>query len=308
MMKTRAYKMISPIYDSPSGIPGRREYVNPLPIGVYSRTDNNCKDHLSAHRADYYTILLVTKGQGRLTTGTRSYYIDEPMIIFVHPSEVISWKELSVAQEGYACFFNRRLLDERPLLKTIIDKYHLFDSRNKNIIRMKPADVPVLGGIFASMQQEQLSGNRLNDDAIQTYLQLLLIQCARITDFKASGQVSEEHKHVHEFFGLLEREITNVNYTNPVSMKTAKEFAANLQVHPNYLNTLLKKHTGQNVSTHIRTRLLEQAKNLLLRTDWTLQDIGYCIGFAEQPNFSLFFKKNAGVTPAAYRKQLRIRN
>lgn len=308
MMKAPAYKMISPLSDFPDRIPGMREYVNPLPIRVYSRADNNCKAHLSSHRGDFYTILLVTKGQGMLTVGTRSYYIDEPMIIFLHPSEVISWKELSVEQDGYACFFNRRLLDERPLLKTTIDKYHLFDSCNKNIIRLKHADVPVLTGIFGSMQQEQLSGNRLNDDAIQTYLQLLLIQCARITDFKAPGHVSEEHKHVQEFFSLLEREITNVNYTNPISMKTAKEFAANLHVHPNYLNTLLKKHTGQNVSTHIRTRLLEEAKKLLLRTDWTLQDIGYCIGFAEQPNFSLFFKKNAGVTPAEYRKQLRIRN
>lgn len=308
MMKTPAYKMSSPLCDFPDRIPGMREYVNPLPIQVYSRADNNCKDHLSSHRGDFYTILLVTKGQGMLAVGTRSYYIEEPMIIFLHPSEVISWKELSVEQEGYACFFNRRLLDERPLLKMTIEKYHLFDSVNNNIIRLRHADVPVLNGIFGSMQQEQLSGNRLNDDAIQTYLQLLLIQCARITDFKAPDHAAEEHRHVHEFFGLLEREITNVNYTNPISMKTAKEFAANLNVHPNYLNTLLKKHTGQNVSTHIRTRLLEEAKNLLLQTDWTLQDIGYCIGFAEQPNFSLFFKKNAGVTPAEYRRKLGIKN
>jgi AraC-like DNA-binding protein len=251
---------------------------------------------------------MVTKGEGMLTVGTRTYYIDEPMIIFMHPSDVISWKELSANQEGFGCSFGRRLLDEHLLLKTTIEKYHLFDTHSSNIIRLRHTDVAVLNDIFSNMQQEEVLGKRLNEDAIQTYLQLLLIQCARITDYKAPVYVSDEYRHVREFFSLLEREITNVNYTSPISMKTAKEFAASLNVHPNYLNTLLKKHTGQNVSTHIRTRLLEEAKSLLLQTNWTLQDIGYCIGFAEQPNFSLFFKKNAGITPTEFRKTVGVRH
>nr|WP_254092972.1 helix-turn-helix domain-containing protein [Dawidia soli] len=34
-----------------------------------------------------------------------------------------------------------------------------------------------------------------------------------------------------------------------------------------------------------------------------MQDIGYSIGFAKQPNFNLIFKKNTGITPAEFRKQ-----
>ncbi|SHM16982.1 AraC family transcriptional regulator [Chitinophaga sp. CF418] len=169
--------------------------------------------------------------------------------------------------------------------------------------RLSPADISVLNGIFANMEQEERSGERLTEDAIQTYLQLLMIQSTRISAFKAPRHVSDEYKHVHEFFSLLEKETANVNYNNPIARKTAKEFAASLDMHPNYLNTLLKKHTGQNVSTHIRKRLLEEAKMLLLQTNWTLQEIGYSIGFAEQPNFSLFFKKNTGITPAEFRRR-----
>lgn len=252
---------------------------------------------------DFYKILMITKGIGLLAVGTSTYYIDAPMIVFVHPSDIISWKKLSDDHEGYVCLFSKDLLDRHAVLKTTIEKYLLSRGKHKNIIRLSAADVTVLSGIFVSMEQEEMSGNRLNEDAIQTYLQLLMIQSARISDFKEPDYVSDEYKHVHEFFNLLEKETANVNYTNPIAMKTAKEFAASLDMHPNYLNTLLKKHTGQNVSTHIRNRLLEEAKNLLLQTDWTLQDIGYSIGFAEQPNFSLFFKKNAGVTPAEFRRR-----
>lgn len=173
----------------------------------------------------------------------------------------------------------------------------------RDFIRLLPADITVLKRIFANMEQEEALGHRLNEDAIQSYLQLLMIRSNRISEFKEPDHVPDEYRYVHAFFHLLERETSNVHYAHPVAMKTAKEFAASLDVHPNYLNTLLKKHTGKNVSTHIRNRLLEEAKLLLLKTDWTLQDIGYSIGFAEQPNFSLFFKKNAGVTPAEFRRK-----
>ncbi|MBW8688037.1 AraC family transcriptional regulator [Chitinophaga rhizophila] len=287
---------------SPYNIPVTTGDFSPLPIRVYSRVSRDCNNCITPHRRDFYQVLMITKGEGMLTVGARSYYIDEPVLVLIHPADVISWKSLSVIQEGFDCLFTRRLLDEFPLLKTTIEKYQLFDTGCRNIIRLAAADMHSLNSIFSSMQQEELTGNPLHADAMQTYLQLLLIQCARITDFKAPDHVSDEDRYVHAFFSLLEREITNVHYATPIAMKTAKEFAANLHVHPNYLNSLLKKRTGLNISTHIRNRLLEVAKQLLLQTDWTLQDIGYSIGFAEQPNFSSFFRKNAGMTPASYRK------
>jgi AraC-like DNA-binding protein len=96
--------------------------------------------------------------------------------------------------------------------------------------------------------------------------------------------------------------MTGISFTSPIRIRTAKEFANSLNIHPNYLNVLLKKQTGKNVSSHIRSRLLEEAKILLLHTNWNLQDIASSMGFSEQSNFHLFFKKNTGFTPAAFRR------
>lgn len=93
-----------------------------------------------------------------------------------------------------------------------------------------------------------------------------------------------------------------VNCDAPLNMRTAKEFAANMLLHPNYLNRVLKKHTGQNVSAHIKGRILDECKALLLQTNWTLEQISYAIGFSDQPNFNFFFKKNTGLTPSEFRK------
>lgn len=283
-------------------IPVTRDTLYPLPVRVFDRKITSCRNYLSAHRREFYKIMMVTEGTGNMTIGRKSYYIDQPTILFLHPSDIVTWKRMSEEKAGYSMLFKKSLVDKHAALKSTIEKYHLFTDKQQNVIRLKPENVTILNNLFVRMQEEESSGNHLNEEIIQTYLQLLIIECARITDFPEPDVINEEFGVVHEFFRLLEEETAHINYTSPINIKTAKEFAASLNIHPNYLNLLLKKHTGQNVSTHIRNRLVEEAKALLLQTSWSLQDIGYSIGFAEQSNFNLFFKKNTGLTPARFRK------
>lgn len=283
-------------------VPAIRDNFHPLPIRILDRRENACKNYLSANRREFYKVMMVAGGTGLMTIGRNSYYIDKPTILFLHPADIITWRRLSDDHSGYVCMFKRQLIDKHPSLKATMDKYPLFADKSQQVISLQPEHVAVLNHLFVRMHEEELSRNSFNEDAIQHYLQLLMIECARITNFATPEHTSDEYGHVHEFFRLLEEETSHINSDAPISLKTAKEFAASLSVHPNYLNLLLKKHTGQNVSTHIRNRLVEEAKTLLLQTTWAIQDIGYSLGFAEQSNFNLFFKKNTGFTPAKFRK------
>ena len=139
---------------------------------------------------------------------------------------------------------------------------------------------------------------------MQALLQLLIVDSIKAAHIPQPDWISVEYSRICQFFDLLEKEMSDISFTNPLRIRTAKEFANSLNIHPNYLNVLLKKQTGQNVSAHIRTRLLEEAKTLLLHTNWNLQDIAYSMGFSEQSNFHLFFKKNTGFTPAAFRRSI----
>jgi AraC-like DNA-binding protein len=235
--------------------------------------------------------------------GMNTYYIDEPTLLFIPPTEIISWKSLADHSKAYYCVFKKTFVDEHPNLKTVIDKFHLFSDPGRWVVRLKDKEVPALVKLFEQMEDETASGSPLAEDTIQAYLQLVMIESIKIANYPKPDSTNDEFRHIHQFFHLLERETASINYINPIRIKTAKEFAADLSLTPNYLNALLKKHTGQNVSTHIRNRLLDESKALLLQTDWTVQDIGYAIGFADQPNFSTFFKKLTGITPIDFRKQ-----
>ncbi|MRG44618.1 helix-turn-helix domain-containing protein [Chitinophaga sp. SYP-B3965] len=299
-------RSINLLKDIPDLVPIHREGFHKLSIRVFDRNEHNCMNYLSPNRREFYKVLMITEGTGVFTLGIHTYFIEEPTIIFIHPNDIISWKNLSEAAGGYYILFKKQVLETHPVLKSAIDRYSLFSDKNKSVIRLSGENMQVIKGIFSKMQEEELSGNVFNEEMMQTYLQLIIIESARVANFPAPAHTSEEYRHVHDFFKLLEQATAQINTSNPVGKKTAKEFAATLAVHPNHLNTLLKKHTGQNVSTHIRNRLLEEAKVLLVQTNWPLKDIGYCIGFPEQPNFNLFFKKNTGFTPAEFRKSIHL--
>lgn len=283
-------------------LPVSREYFEDWNIRVVSRQMDPCKNYLSPNRRDFYKILYISKGGGVLTIGTHTFYIDEPTIIFLHPSGIVSWKNISEESDGYYILFKKRYMDAQPILKAAMEKYELFNKIEKNVIRLEKKHLPIFNHWCEEMIQQLEQQNHLTDDRLQTYMQMLMIESVEVANFPKPDVITEEYRHVHDFFQLLETETAQLTEGHPIKIKTAKEFANSLSIHPNHLNALLKKHTGENVSKHIKNRLLEESKALLIQTNWSLQDIGYTIGFSDQPNFSQFFKKNIGITPQAFRK------
>jgi AraC family transcriptional activator of pobA len=302
MKTTIDLKQIDTLRNLPDMIPVLRDFYEDWTVKVFNREYHECRNYLSPNRRDFYKVLFITEGSGVFTMGLNTYYIDEPTLLYIHPNDIISWKNLSDKPSGYYVLFKKEFINSFPNLKSTIDKFTLYTDKSKSVIRLSESEVPVINNLFIKMQEEEDINGTYKEDSIQAYIQLLMVESMKLGKYPKPDAVTEEFSHIHHFFNLLEKETSNINYNSPIRMRTAKEFAADLAIHPNYLNELLKKHTGQNASTHIRIRLLDEAKVLLLQTDWNLNNISYSMGFSDQPNFSFFFKKNTGITPVEFRK------
>lgn len=287
----RNFPELTPIY---------REGYDAKQIKVFNREIEDCRNYLSANRRDFYKILMITGGDGIFTLGLTKYHIDKPTLFFIHPNDIISWQKTSGESAGYYLLFKKDFINHHPMLKATMERLSLFNDKSKSVIGVEEKDLPGFMRLWESMYNEQ--ENQLGHEAIQAYIQLLMIDSTRMAKTIVAESTSEDYDHIHRFFGLLEEEVSGINYEKPIRLRTALEFADSLQLHPNYLNRILKKRTGQNVSTHIKGRLLDECKALLLQTSWSLEQISYAVGFSDQPNFNFFFKKNTGFTPNAFRK------
>lgn len=73
---------------------------------------------------------------------------------------------------------------------------------------------------------------------------------------------------------------------------------------PNYFGDLIKKETGRSALDYIQFKMMNLAKDLLLRPDKSIGEIAYYLGYQYPQYFSRAFRKAAGCTPNEYRRSI----
>ena len=68
----------------------------------------------------------------------------------------------------------------------------------------------------------------------------------------------------------------------------------------------IKEKSGMNPSTYIKTKRLKKAHQLILKTERTITDIAYSVGFNCNTYFSTCFSEYYGFPPSQLRKKWKI--
>ncbi|MCG2613494.1 AraC family transcriptional regulator [Terrimonas sp. NA20] len=118
-------------------------------------------------------------------------------------------------------------------------------------------------------------------------------------DIKEIGRTSEI---VREFKILMEKHYRELSMGTLEKANRVQEYADQLFLHPNYLNSVIKNATGKSVGNWITEKTITEAKSLLRNSDIPLKEISYRLGFMEPQNFSTFFKKHTQRTPLMFRQ------
>jgi AraC family transcriptional activator of pobA len=80
--------------------------------------------------------------------------------------------------------------------------------------------------------------------------------------------------------------------------------ADRLNISPGYLSDLLKQESGKTALEHIHIYLISEAKNRLIGEDQSVSEIAYALGFENLSYFSRLFKKEVGISPNVFKKQV----
>jgi len=99
----------------------------------------------------------------------------------------------------------------------------------------------------------------------------------------------------------LERQFPIDDTHQRINLRSASEFAKQLNVHVNHLNRAVKDTTEKTTTLLIAERILQEAKILLKHSVWTVSDISYALGFTEVTRFNNFFKKHVLLSPLKFR-------
>lgn len=152
------------------------------------------------------------------------------------------------------------------------------------------------------MVAEQDSSYIFKDELIRNYINLIIHEALKLQP----SENQPEHRNAavritSVFLELLERQFPIESINRPLELKTAQDFAKQLSIHVNHLNSSVKEVTGKPTTAHIADRIISEAKALLQHTDWNIADIAYALGFDYPTYFNNFFKKKTGFIPKTAR-------
>lgn len=258
----------------------------------------------SYNRRDFYKISLVTNGWPpcQLYYGSlEPIEIDRPALVLLNPIVPHSWSvpERTIATEGFFCVFDDDFIQASSQLVGISNQ--LFVEQESPVYFPNQTEQEFLTGLYTSMRMEADTDYNDKEDLFRSYLSLIFhkaIQMRR-TENLTHNALS---RIATAFLGLLRRQFPVDLPLQPIKLKKASDFADNLAVHVNHLNTAVQKATGKSTSSHISEQLFAEAKSLLSFTRYTVAEIAFGLGFEYQSYFNRFFKKHAGVTPSDFRK------
>lgn len=93
------------------------------------------------------------------------------------------------------------------------------------------------------------------------------------------------------------------NYHRPLSLE---DIASEVHLNRTYLSSLFKKETKTNLSDYLQGCRIDAAKELLLHSEQSVQQVSEQVGILDAAYFSKIFNKHVGITPVEFRKRNKI--
>jgi len=249
-------------------------------------------------RRDYFKIMLVV-GNSQVHYADKVVEVKKQALSFSNPQIPYKWEHLDNIRSGAYCIFNQHFFHQYGNL----NQYSVFQPNGNHIFELNDEQVSKLQSIYDRMFDEINSDYTHKYDVLRTNVFELIhfalkMEPSAILDKKA---IHASQRISTLFLELLERQFPIDDNHQKINLRSASDYANQLNVHVNHLNRAVKETTEKTTSQLIAERFLQEAKILLKHSAWSVSEIAYALGFTEVTHFNNFFKKYVQISPLKFR-------
>lgn len=245
------------------------------------------------HRNNFYTVMVVQGGAGWHSIDFTSYNFRSGDVFFISPGQVHTFNSVKNAT-GYIILFSAEFFSMRYNNNVLLEFPFFHSHHNAPQAAIPKKAVSRIRHLIQMLEQEHTGHQPHKDKVLRSYLNILLFELHRIyIPLHPQPDTPSNLSVVRQFEQLIEEHFTQ--------KKQVHEYARQLCMSPNYLNSIVGRITGKSAGQMIRERVMIEARRLLIHTEMTVAEIGYELGFNDNSYFTRFFKKYAAQTPEAFR-------
>jgi AraC family transcriptional activator of pobA len=249
-------------------------------------------------RRDFYKIMFVV-GNLEMAYADRVVTIQKQALFFSNPQIPYKCGQLELIEDGVYCIFNRNFF----LNFGDLSQYSVFQPNGNRVFELTDEQADQVRVIYQKMNDELQSDYAFKYDVLRNLVFELI-------HFAMKMQPASEHEKIQVnasqristiFLELLERQFPIEENHPKINLRSASDFADQLNIHVNHLNRAVKETTQKTTTQLIAERLLQEAKVLLRYSKWNVAEIAFALGFTEVTHFNNFFKKYVEVSPTKFR-------
>jgi AraC family transcriptional activator of pobA len=246
------------------------------------------------NRWSYHRIGLIKKGSGEFITGIYQYKATKNTLVVIPARVITSSKNWTLDMEGYIGLFNIDFFLQINFPHQHIENKKILMGCAQPFIQLSDEHAAEIAAIFETMLEENRADRPGKNELIALKVIELLIHSERLFDEQLNFEANLPLVDIVKTFS----DLVEANF---IQERTVSFYADRLHVHPNYLNSLIKKQTGRTAKESIQNRLLLEIKYLLHSTNLTIKEIASQLGFNDANYFSSFFTRLENLSPKKYR-------
>jgi AraC family transcriptional regulator, transcriptional activator of pobA len=249
-------------------------------------------------RRDFYKIMLVV-GDIDMCYADKVVSIKKQALFFSNPQIPYTCAHLERIETGFYCIFNQHFFHKFGNLT----HYSVFQPTGNHVFELSDEQVEQLNPIYKKMFEEIKSDYVHKYDVLRNLVFELLHFAMKMLPSAQfdKQQINAAQRISTLFLELLERQFPIDENHPSVNLRSASDFANQLNVHVNHLNRAVKETTQKTTSQIIAERVLQESKILLRHSKWNVAEIAYALGFTEVTHFNNFFKKHTQTNPSTFR-------
>jgi AraC family transcriptional activator of pobA len=253
--------------------------------------------------SDFYMIGFKKLIAGVILYGRTRYDHESGSMLFFKPRQVIEMKNLEMDEDGFIMFIHEDYLNGHSLYD-LIKKYHFFDYEINEALHLSPSEEKTTWELYHKIETEYHNNqDEYSRELILANVDTMLKYSQRFYKRQFINRAELAGKTVTRFNTEIDRYVAS-GQLSLKGLPSVNYMAERLNISAGYLSDVLKQESGKTALEHIHIYLMAEAKNKLIGGDNSVSEIAYALGFENLSYFSRLFKKEVGMSPNLFKKQL----
>lgn len=272
-----------------------------ISIMNYGEASFDPKDFEQGIILNFYKVSFKTTFSGKLRYGQGYYDFEEGGMSFIASGQLLRMQDEEANYDGMTLHIHPDFLRGYSL-NTAIKQFGFFTYSAAEALYLSEKEKATILSVYQFIKDELNERiDKFSQDVIISQIELLLNYASRFYD----RQFITRKVINNDVLGKLET-ILDDYFSNEDAMAnglpSVSFLAGQLKLTPRYLSDLLRSLTGQNTQQFIHEKLIEKAKEYLVKQQLTIAEVAYRLGFGHPQSLNKLFKSKTGLTPLQFRE------